>query len=274
MSSREKHTVSERRVKPVMVVVSASFVAFGLLLVGLVITGRTWRAIAYATVALFAFLFLEAIYFWGTMVLGGVVSLVQRRRTPVPWALEANGLSETPAYALDPGLEVLAAGMLVYRWDVARPQAYFREISLASARALRPFIVARTGLPRSIPFAFSLAGETAQARFREEFMFDVGHAARLIMPPYRLQLEMPQRLVGRRWQLQVRSGVTVVTALRFVFINGQESQPERTLPDDVMPGEWTNWPDGDDRAAFAQWLNEALNDGELQSTRDVVLEDG
>ena len=133
--------------------VLSTLVAFGLFLIFLVATGAAWRAVAYAMVALFAFLVVLAVYFWGALLLGGLLEMVGRQRTPVPWSI---GDVETAEHDLDPGLELQAAGILVYRLGEVRPRVHFRKVPLAEVRAVRPFVVVRTGSARAHTFEFTL----------------------------------------------------------------------------------------------------------------------
>jgi hypothetical protein len=102
--------------------------ASGSFIVLLVLTDQVWRAVAYAVVALFAFLVAQAVYFWGAMLLGGTLEAVTQRRDPVPWSLDESLASEVPEHDLDPGLELLGAGILVYRVGEVRPQVCFRQV--------------------------------------------------------------------------------------------------------------------------------------------------
>lgn len=199
---------------------------FALLYAALSLAFGPWRAVAYITAGLFGALFALAFYFWGAMLFGGTWQFL-RRRTPVPWALDDDA-SAVPMHDIDPGLELMAAGMLVYRAGEARPRAYFRQVPVADARAVRPFVVARTGVARRCEFAIALYDEHDRARHQDSFTTELGDRAALVVPPYRLAVDDPARLVGRRWSLQVRSGVTVVAACGFRFVNGT-TQPESVL---------------------------------------------
>ena len=57
---RNIRLVFSRRGSPRTVVLVSVLAAIGLFLVGLVVAGRMWRALAYATVALFGFLVMQA----------------------------------------------------------------------------------------------------------------------------------------------------------------------------------------------------------------------
>ncbi len=264
-----------RRMSLFMAAVSVVAGAFALFLIVLIINGRTWRAIAYATVALFGFLFVEAVYFWGTMVLGGLVGLVSHGRTPVPWVLGEGDTGDIPEHDLDPGLEILAAGILVYRLGGVRPLVCFREVSLKDAHAIRPFVVARTGVPRPHSFVFTLSDDLARERFSDDFTFDVHDRPRLVMPGCRLQIANPHRFAGQRWGLRVRSGKTVITVFNFSFVAGARVGESEESPgvgerrdrgsEALVSGSRGEW--------FDRVLDEALKQDVLRRTREVVLEE-
>ncbi|GEM_PF-2393100 len=195
--------------------------ALGIFLLALALTGHLWRAIAYGTVVLFAAVIALAVYFWGAIFLGGLLESLLARKTRSAWSVPAEQFPIAPGQDIDPGLELLAAGMLVYRIAEVRPRAFFRKVPLNNARAVRPFMVARTGAPRKYEFTFVLSDENDVVRFQERFSASVQDQPQLIMPPYRLLLEIPRKLLGQRWLFQVRSGVTVVTSLRFMFVDGR-----------------------------------------------------
>jgi hypothetical protein len=185
-----------------------------------------WRAVAYSVVALFVFLVALAVYFWGAIVFGGFLETAWRRRTPVPWELSGTA-GDVPAYDLDPGLELLAAGMLVYRTGEVKPHVAFRSVPLAGMRAIRPFIVARTGAARTYHFDFALSDERDRTRFAHAFAHDLASVPRLVMPAAHLTVQQPGALDGSQWSVQVRTGVTVVTVFRFSFVNGTHSAPDQ-----------------------------------------------
>ncbi len=196
-------------------------VAFVIFLLALAMTGHLWRAVAYATVVLFAAIVLLAVYFWGAIFLGGMLESLVTRRTHSAWSVPAEHFPIAPGQDIDPGLELLAAGMLVYRVAEVKPRAFFRKVPLNNARAIRPFVVARTGESRKYTFTFALNDENDVVRFEERFTASVNDQPQMIMPPYRLLIEAPRKLVGQRWLFQVRSGVTVITSLRFMFVDGR-----------------------------------------------------
>jgi len=262
-----------QRISPQTALLVSVLAAFGLFLLGLMLTGEMWRALAYATVALFGFLVVQAIFFWGAVVFGSLSETFTRRRSPALWSTaELPGL-KVPEHDIDPGLELLAAGMLVYRLGEIRPGVYFRKVPLANARSIRPFVVARTGLPRPYRFEFVLSDEGGASRFRDEFAFELRDDPQIVMPNYRLALARPKRLVGQRWRLQVRSGVTTVTSFRFMFSEGGG-------PPNGASGSATETADGGVESVPAwrqdllpQLLDKALKRDVLMSTQEIVLED-
>jgi hypothetical protein len=240
--------------------------AFGLFLLGLVLTGKMWRALAYATVALFGFLVVQAILFWGAVLLGSLVEVVARRRNPVSWSIGGSSRMDAPEHDLDPGLQLLAAGMLVYHLGEVTPRVHFRRVPLAGARSMRPFVVARTGSSRPYRFEFVLSDERGIGRFRDEFAFDLRDDPQIVLPCCRLALSMPRRLVGQRWSLRVRSGVTTVTSFRFTFVDGG-GHPNG------MAVAWEESIVGWQQELLPGLLDEALKRDMLTSTREIVLED-
>ncbi len=254
-------------------IIVALLAASGLFLLSLVLTGQLWRAAAYSVVALFAFLFLLAAYFWGSMFFGGALEMFTRRRSPVPWNI-AGGALDVPEHDIDPGLELLAAGMLVYRVGEVKPQPYFRKVPLANARAVRPFMVARTGVARDHQFALMLSDEVDETRFQDVFTFALQDAPQVVMPPYRMVIEHPRALVGQRWTLKVRSGVTVVTSFRFMFVDGSlqaadiaaNSGPGMRQQGDAAPDE------DRDHHELSALIDEAVKRDALTAPREIVLE--
>ncbi|MCD4687641.1 MAG: hypothetical protein K8S97_17065 [Anaerolineae bacterium] len=248
----------------------AFLIAFCLFLIALVLTGHVWRAVAYGVVALFAFLVLLAAYFWGSMLFGGALDALMHRRTTVPWEIGTD--MDVPEHNIDPGLELIAAGILVYRMGEVRPHAYFRKVPLANVRAVRPFMVARTGAERTYQFLFTLNDENETKRYGDEFAFRLSDMPQVVMPPVRLLLNRPRRLVGQRWSLQVRSGVTVVTTFRFIFVEGSAT------PTNGMAGSVNI--DPRDTANTLEWkqtllpqlLDEAVKRDAMTNTQEIELE--
>lgn len=247
-------------------------VALGLFLLALILTGQVWRAVAYSVVALFAFLFLLAGYFWGAMFFGGTLEMFVRRRSPVPWDITGGAL-DVPEHDIDPGLELLAAGMLVYRVGEVKPQPYFRKVPLANVRAVRPFMVARTGVARDHQFVLTLSDEVDARRFQDVFIFSLEDAPQVVMPPYSLVIEHPRALVGQRWTLQVRSGVTVVTSFRFLFVDGtiQAADIAARSGAGAQPYDGAADEDGD-HGALSALIDEAVKRDALTAPREIVLE--
>lgn len=244
--------------------------AFGLFLLLLIITGKAWWAIGYAIIALGGFLILMAVYFWGAVVLGGLlVALGQRSRSP-SWALAKDKVTEIPDYDLDPGLELAAAGMLVYRFGEVKPRVYFRNIPLTNARAIRPFVVARTGVERPHEFEFSLTDEKDLVQFEHNFTADLFDDFRLVMPPYRLLIGSAKTLLGQRWNMRVRSGVTTVTSFRFLFTD----QPESNLAG--LDGQGMNAdelaPSSQQVEFLSKLLDDALKRDVMSNTQEIELE--
>jgi len=229
--------------------------AFCLFLITLVLTGQTWEAIAYAVVVLFGLLFALAIYFWGSMLFGGVLELIGRQRTPVPWAVD--GSVNVPEYDFDPGLELLAAGVLAYRYGEVKPHVHFMTVPMQNVRAIRPFVVARTGSERTYHFDFTLTDEQDRGRFNTEIESLLHNSPQLVMPHCRLIVQTPKKLIGQRWNLQVRSGVTVVTSLRFSFAaDGTIDEPIPASHQDLLP----------------RLLDGALKQDAMTNTQEIILE--
>ncbi len=230
--------------------------AFGLFLIALVLTGQTWEAVAYAVVVLFGLLFALAIYFWGSMLFGGVLEVIGRQRTPVSWAVEF-GSGAIPEYDLDPGLELLAAGVLAYRYGEVKPHVHFMTVPMQNVRAIRPFVVARTGSERTYHFDFVLTDEQDRGRFDTEIASQLHSQPQLVMPHCRLIVKTPKKLIGQRWNLQVRSGVTVVTSLRFSFVaDGIADEPIPAAHQAVLP----------------RLLDSALKQDAMTNTQEIILE--
>ena len=243
-----------------------------LVLAILVLTDNTWRAVAYGLVALFAFLVAESVYFWGAMVLGGTVEALTRRR-PAGWALDEASSLVIPEHNIDPGLELMAAGVLVYRLGEVKPHVYFRKVSLTNARAIRPFVVARTGAARPYHFHFTLVDESGKTRHAEEFEFDLEDAPRLVMPRCRLLLEMPRQLVGQRWSLQVCSGVTVITSFRFMFADGGSHGIVSSEAGQARSPNGSESALGWQQEMLPMLLDEAIKHDVMTQTREIVLEE-
>jgi hypothetical protein len=263
---RNTRLLLPRHVSPATGILASVLGAFGLFLLGLVLTGRMWRALAFATVALLGFLVVQAILFWGAVLLGSLFEVATRRRNPASWSIGGSPGLDAPEHDLDPGLQLLAAGMLVYHLGEMTPRVHFRRVPLAGARSIRPFVVARTGSPRPCRFEFVLSDEGGVKRFRDEFAFDLRDDPQIVLPCCRLALSMPRRLVGQRWSLRVRSGVTTVTSFRFTFVDAGGH------PNGVA-GAWAESVAGWQQELLPALLDEALKRDMLASTREIVLED-
>ncbi len=243
---------------------------FGLFVVALIVTGQTWRIVAYAMIALFAGLTLLALYFWGAMILSSVMDLFSTLRRGTPWSTGVPGELGMVEHDIDPGLELIAAGMLVYRVGEVKPHLHFRKIPLANARSIRPFIVARTGAERPYHFQFTLYDEADVPHFQQDFAFTLKDMPQMVTPPQRIMFNKPRKVVGQRWSLQVRAGVTVITSLRFMFVEGGRLEPmlepSNALTDDIQ--EPVRHQD-----LLAQVLDQALKMDAMTSTQEIILED-
>jgi hypothetical protein len=273
LDRRKIRSLVPRHIGPRTGVLIGALAAFGLFLLDLLLTGKTWRALAYAVVALVGLLVVQVIFFWGAGVAGSLAGVFTRRRDVGLWTAGEPVGVRVPEQGIGPGLELLAAGMLVYRLGEVRPGVHFRKVPLWNARAIRPFVVARSGSPCSYRFEFVLSDEGDVRRFRDEFSFDLGDEPQIVMPCYRLALNRPKRLVGQRWRLQIRTGVTTVTSFRFMFAeggggsNGTSGSATQTASDsaELAPG-WQ-------QEQLPRLLDEALKRDVLTSTQEIVLED-
>ncbi|NDJ78074.1 MAG: hypothetical protein GYB65_17640 [Chloroflexi bacterium] len=262
---RQADTEPRRQINLTRWLIIVAVATFVLFLLALALTGEVWRAVAFGVVAFFGFLVALSVYFWIALV-GGTVSLVFIRRNPVPWSLGDEALEDqVPEHDIDPGLELQAAGMLVYRFGEVRPHVYFRQIPLRNARAVRPFVVARTGAARPYHFEFTLQNEVDQVFLRKEVLFSLQPTPQFVMPAERLNISETHDLVGQSWQLQVRSGVTVITAVRFTFVEGAQAA--------AAAGET----DGEPTLAWQQeWLprllDETVKQDAMKETQEIVWE--
>lgn len=202
----------------------------------------------------------------GAVVLLLLFLLVSRSERAAKWMTSRWELAEQD---IDPGLELLAAGILVYRMGEIRPDIHFRKVPLGNARAIRPFIVARTGAERPHSFHFALTDDQDEVRFKDRFTVDLGDKPRLVMPAFRIAPDMPRKLVGQCWTLQVRSKMTVVTSFRFMFIDHAERL-------DALGGVSD---DPTDQALerhhvlLPQLLDEEIKREVMVTTQEIVLED-
>lgn len=239
-----------RRLTPVQWVVVGllSVVALILLFV------QPWFAMAYVILTFSVFLLAISVHFWGTLVFGGLLEAVRRKATPVPWTIDPT--TDIPEHDLDPGLELLAAGVLVYRFGEVKPQLHFRQVPLASLRAIRPFIVARTGSERTYTFDFSMTGETHGQLFARSFDWYVADRPQIVLPDVRLSVNGARTLARQRWNLQVRSGVTVVTRFWFEFVDEHSDEIIPAAHDDLL----------------ARLLDEVVRRDVESNVQEVVLE--
>lgn len=234
-----------------------------LLVLVLAVTKSTWAAVAYALVALFGFLFVLALYFWGAMLLGGILETFSRHKAHATWSIGGTK-PEAPEHNIDPGLELIAAGILVYRYGEVKPRVYFRAVTLTNARAIRPFVVARTGEERTYEFDFLLVDQSEQVRFKGQFAHELRNAPQMVMPHYRLLLNAPHHLTGQRWNLRVRTGVTVVTSVRFTFVDGTDTQLKKSAVSEEMQAS--------QKEMLLTLLDEAIKQDAMTQTQEIVLE--
>jgi hypothetical protein len=264
--------LSARNIKSDTVISLGLVGAFGLFLAALILTGQTWRIIAYALIALFAGLTLLAIYFWGAMILSGIMDLFSSLHHGTPWSAGVQGELVAQEHDIDPGLELVAAGMLVYRLGEVRPRIHFRKIPLANARSIRPFIVARTGAERPYHFQFTLFDEADVPHFQQDFAFTLKDDPQMVTPPQRIMFNKPKKVIGQRWSLQVRAGVTVITSLRFMFVEGGQIEPTLESSNPLISDYQEPVPDRQ-QDLLAHLLDQALKMEAMTSTQEIILED-
>lgn len=207
----------KKRISVQEIAALALLIALGALMGYLVVTGHTWRAIAYAMATLFGLLVALAVYFWSTLLFSGFFAVFTRRQTAAPWQFDTE--TEIPEYDLDPGLELVAAGILVYREARPFPDVHFRHVPLAGTHAIRPFLVARTSADRRYPFVFHITDAHAQTRLESTLETELGPQPAMIVPPVQVRLN-GALLDGQTWRIQVLSGPTVITTIGFTFSNG------------------------------------------------------
>ncbi|MBN1201467.1 MAG: hypothetical protein JXJ20_06390 [Anaerolineae bacterium] len=242
---------------------------FVLFITVLVLTGEAWRALGYVLVALFGFLIVLAVYFWGVMIFGGFFQIIRRHGTPVPWDINPAQPQAAPEHDIDPGLELLAAGVLVYHLGEVRPIIHFRQVPTANMRAIRPFVVVRTGGERRYLFDFTLTNAHDKPLLAHQISRDLTHTPQLVTLPFRLVADSPRTLTGQRWTLQVRSGVTVVTSFRFTFVDGVDQavvglQPPAADDEPPLPSQ---------QALLERLVDAALKQDVLLNTQEITLED-
>lgn len=245
-------------------------VIIGLLLLAMALSGRPWHILAYAVVSVVAVMVLMSTYFWGSMIFGGVLELFSSRRRIQLWS---TGDLRTVEHDIDPGLELIAAGMLVYRVGEVKPSIHFRKVPLTNARSIRPFIVARTGAERPHHFQFMLYDEADIPHFQQEFAFTLKDEPQMVTPPQRIMFNKPKKVIGQRWTLQVRSGVTMITSLRFMFI--ETSGQTRTVagsPGAAAPDQLEPIPERQ-QELLMKLLDQTLKMDVMTSTQEIILED-
>lgn len=190
----------------------ASLLVAGLLALAFV-TGELWRMLAWGSVALLAFLLTLAAYFWGTLLFGAVWGFLRRSRGAT-WSL---GGVESAEHDIDPGMELLAAGVLAHYHGHTQPQVCFQNVPVQGLRVIRPFVVARTGWPREHVIEFTLTDDRERQCYRDRAWHELADSPRLVLPSAPVRFPAGDQAVGRRWSWHVRAGVTVVSAFRFVF---------------------------------------------------------
>lgn len=247
--------------------------ALGVCLLLTLLTDRTWRIVAYGVATLFGVLVLLAVYFWGSILLGGALEFINYRRTSGHWGFRARSDAESPEHDLDPGLELISAGILVYVLGEVKPRLHFRKVPLANVRSIRPFIVARTGDERAYQFQFALLDDTDKPAFRQDITTAVRREPQMITPPQRLMFNKPRKVIGQRWSLQVRSGMTVITSLRFMFVEGgglSSSLPGSSSgldPDAVDPVS------SQQQEMLNRLLDQVIKHDAMTNTLEIVLEE-
>jgi hypothetical protein len=125
-------------------------------------------------------------------------------------------------------------------------------------------VVARTGVARTHPFEFVLTDDADVTRFEDVFSFPLRDDPQMVMPRFRLGLGVPRKVVGQRWHLRVRSGVTTVTSFRFMFVDAPGGQGVDERGEQVV---------GEQQELLQQLLSEALKHDAMTRTQEIVLED-
>ncbi len=191
------------------------------------VTGEMWVAAGWGMATGLVFLFGLAVYFWGTLLFGGTLSAIRRSR-PVPWSF---GDIDAPEYDIDPGVEVLSAGVLAYFEGTPHFRPYFRQVPARGLLAIRPFLVARTGLACSRTFEFELIEMRGNVLFRQRIEHSLDGAPRLVVLPHPLALPTASAGADKSWGWRVRSGVTVLATFHFSL---SDAAPQRGMtPDDT-----------------------------------------
>ncbi|MBI5958292.1 MAG: hypothetical protein HY866_06145 [Chloroflexi bacterium] len=247
--------------------------ALGLCLLSLLLTDRTWRAIAYGMVALFGFLTVLAIYFWGSILFGGIVEMVNFRRNTGRWGIGGRSEPGSPEHDLDPGLELISAGILVYILGEVKPRVHFRKVPLANVRSIRPFIVARTGDERAYQFQFALVDDSDKPCFHQDFSVTVRREPQMITPPQRLMFNKPRKVIGQRWSLQVRSGMTIITSLRFMFVEGGGRSSTLLEPASSFDLDVADPVSSEQQELLNRLLDQVIKNDAMTNTLEIVLEE-
>ncbi|WP_119072474.1 hypothetical protein [Aggregatilinea lenta] len=178
--------------------------AIGALALYALLSGDVWVAAGWGMAAMLIFLVVLAVYFWGSLVFGGTLSAFGSSR-PVPWTF---GAVEDATHDIDPGIEILSAGVLAYYDDVAEAVPCFRTVPARGLRAVRPFLVARSGMDEMRDFEFELVDAHDRARFRRRIEQALSSTPGLVILPLPLALASARpELV---WGWRVRSGITVL----------------------------------------------------------------
>jgi hypothetical protein len=127
--------------------------------------------------------------------------------------------------------------------------------------------VARTGVERPYEFEFSLTDENDNVHFEHKFTYHLRVDPHLVMPPYRLLPGSTPKLLDQRWHLRVRSGVTVVTSFRFLFVDQLETG---------LTGSNGHGTSGDELAwqhdLLSKLLDDAIKRDVMSNTQEIELE--
>ncbi|HML22813.1 MAG TPA: hypothetical protein PKD09_14275 [Aggregatilinea sp.] len=192
------------------------------------VTGEVWIAAGWGMALMLVFLVGLAIYFWGVLMFGGTLSALKSDRSPIPWSF---GDIETAEYNIDPGLELMSAGVLAYYTGKTRFETCFRTVPARGLRAIRPFVMARTGLPELRTFEFELVDTHDQIRFRQQVDCYLEDGPELVMTPDLAALPVASDERGEIWSWRVRSGVTILTT--FSIYLSDDAPSREALQDDA-----------------------------------------
>lgn len=192
------------------------------------VTGEVWIAAGWGMALIMAFLVGLAIYFWGVLMFGGTLSAFNSEQRPVPWSF---GDIETAEYNIDPGLELMSAGVLAYYTDRAGFRTCFRTVPARGLRAIRPFVMARTGLTSSCTFAFELVDAHDHVHFSQDVELWLDEEPELVMTSEPVVLPVLSGERGKAWSWRVRSGVTILTT--FSIYLSDDAPSREALQDDA-----------------------------------------